>query len=525
MSVDPIRPRESKQDDAKMSDPSSSPPVQSRLPLESSEDEPSAGRPSLLVALILGLFKLVGVALLVYLTYFFTMTFAHRTPPPAPLTEDQRVLAKKAADLREKERKLLSSYGWVNPATKSNVRIPIERAMELIAAEAAAPRAPAVVTAAAPGAGRAITTKPPATYSSAGTIAPATSPAAVVAVAPPAPAGMPPEEMYRAVCMACHEADGKGKIFRLATPSIPDLTDPKWQDSRTDAELQHSILEGKESVIKGVKSTVMLAQKDNLARAHTDVKDMVAFMRAFKGGKQIVLATPGGTPAVTTAPIQIAQNPAPAAPAVSASPTPPTSARPAQSTAAGSARITSNPAPPSAVTVSTPVVAATPASAPAQASNPAVSAAVLPAALPTTNTASTAAQAEKIRAAQATFNTLCIACHGADGRGTAVRAAMPALPNFTSHDWHISKSNNQLASSIMEGKGLMPAWNTQLTADRARDLALYVRSFGAPELMAETAPASAASTAEFDKEMQALRQKFDDIEKQLQALAAASSRP
>ena len=105
MSVDPTRPRESKQDDAKMSDPSSSPPVQSLPPLENSEDEPSAGRPSLLVALILGLFKLVGVALLVYLTYFFTMTFAHRTPPPAPLTEDQRVLAKKAADLREQGKK------------------------------------------------------------------------------------------------------------------------------------------------------------------------------------------------------------------------------------------------------------------------------------------------------------------------------------------------------------------------------------------------------------------------------------
>ncbi len=516
MSVDPTRPRESNQDDVKMSDPSSSPPVQSLPPLESSDDEPSAGRPSLLVALILGLFKLVGVALLVYLTYFFTMTFAHRTPPPAPLTEDQRVLAKKAADLREQEKKLLSSYGWVNPATKSNVRIPIERAMELIAAEAAAPPAPAVVTAAAPGAGRATTTKAPA-----GSTAPSTSPAAVVAVAPPVPAGMPPEEMYRAVCMACHEADGKGKIFRLATPSIPDLTDPKWQNSRSDAELQHSILEGKESVIKGVKSTVMLAQKDNLTRAHTDVKDMVAYIRAFKGGEQIVSVTPGGTPAVTP-PIPIALNPAPAVPAVSASATPPTSASPAQSIAAGSATSTSNPAPPSAVTVSTPVVAATPATAPAQAPTPAASAAVLPAALPT---ASTAAQAEKIRAAQATFNTLCIACHGADGRGTAVRAAMPALPNFTSHDWHTSKSNNQLASSIMEGKGLMPAWNTQLTAERARALALYVRSFGAPELMAETAPASGPSMAEFDNQMQALRQKFDDIEKQLQALAATSPRP
>jgi len=140
-------------------------------------------------------------------------------------------------------------------------------------------------------------------------------------------------------------------------------------------------------------------------------------------------------------------------------------------------------------------------------------------------TVNTAAQAEKIRAAGATFNTLCIACHGPDGRGTAVRVAMPLLPNFTSHDWHTTKSNSQLATSIMEGKGLMPPWNTQLTADRARDLALYVRSFGAPELMAETETASTPSTVEFDSKMQALRQKFDDLEKQLQALAAAPPRP
>jgi hypothetical protein len=102
---------------------------------------------------------------------------------------------------------------------------------------------------------------------------------------------------------------------------------------------------------------------------------------------------------------------------------------------------------------------------------------------------------------------------------------MPALPNFTSHDWHTGKSNHQLASSIMEGKGLMPAWNTQLSADRARDLVLYIRSFGAPELMAESAPGLAPSTMQFDKEMQALQQKFDEIERQLRALATTSPEP
>jgi mono/diheme cytochrome c family protein len=509
MSVGQTSPFESNQDDPKMSDPSTPPPVSSQAQLESSEDEPSAGPSSLLLALILGLFKLVAVGLLVYLTYFFTMTFANRTPPAAPLSEEQKALAEKAEDLRNQGKTLLSSYGWVNPATKSNVHIPIERAMELIAAEAAQPPAPAVVAAPAPGPGAAgtVTTTAPG------------RPAAPIstAAAPPAPAGMPPEEIYRAVCMACHEADGRGKIFRLATPSIPDLTDAKWQASRTDSELQHSILEGKESIVKGVKSTIMVSQKENLARAKTDVKDMVAFMRAFKGGKQVVSATPGGMPApgvpgpVAGGPTQ-GVPPAPAPP-----PSPPTNI--------GTERLAGSPPPQQPAPVSTPPIAGAPAPVAALPSTAAGTGATLPPPLPSASTVDTAAQAEKIRAAGATFNTLCIACHGADGRGTAVRAAMPLLPNFTSHDWHTTKSNSQLATTIMEGKGLMPAWNTQLTADRARDLALYVRSFGAPELMAETPAASSPSTAEFDKEMQSLRQKFDDIEKQLQALAAASPRP
>ncbi len=542
MSVGQTSPFESNQDDPKMSDPSTPPPVSSEAPLESSEEEPSAGQSSLLVALILGLFKLVAVGLLVYLTYFFTMTFANRTPPAAPLSEEQKALAKKAEDLRNQGKKLLSSYGWVNPATKSNVRIPIERAMELIAAEAAQPPAPAVVAAPAAGPGIAATTTPAAspggTTGPAATSAPAVAATPVPAAAPPAPAGMPPEQMYRLVCMACHDTDGRGKIVRLAMPSIPDLTDAKWQASRKDSELEHAILEGEDSIVNGVKLSLMLPMKDKLALAHTDVKDMVVFMRGFKDGKQVVSATPGGTPAPGI-PVQVAQGPAPAVPAA---PAPATSAIPAAATqppvpttaatATSPAATTSAadrlagppPQPPASISNSTPAGAVMTTPAPAQPSPAAGAGVVLPSALPVA-TVNTAAQAEKIRAAGATFNTLCIACHGPDGRGTAVRVAMPLLPNFTSHDWHTTKSNSQLATSIMEGKGLMPPWNTQLTADRARDLALYVRSFGAPELMAETETASTPSTVEFDSKMQALRQKFDDLEKQLQALAAAPPRP
>ena len=78
------------QGDPKMSDPSHIQHSSSSTPIESAEDDAAEPRSTpLLQALILGLFKLVGVGLVVYLTYFFTTMFAHRTPPPAPLSQSR----------------------------------------------------------------------------------------------------------------------------------------------------------------------------------------------------------------------------------------------------------------------------------------------------------------------------------------------------------------------------------------------------------------------------------------------------
>ncbi len=54
--------------------------------------------------------------------------------------------------------------------------------------------------------------------------------------------------------------DGRGTIVRKAMPSIPDLTDAKWQASRTDAELLHSVLEGKGQFMLPMKDKFALAQ-------------------------------------------------------------------------------------------------------------------------------------------------------------------------------------------------------------------------------------------------------------------------
>jgi mono/diheme cytochrome c family protein len=511
--------------------PSSTRPVENR-----GNDASRTQRTSLLVGSILGLFKLVAVALLAYVTYFFTTAFANRTPPAAPLSREQIALAKKAEDLRFEGKKVLSSYGWVDPVTKSRLRIPIDRAMELLLAESARLASPGTELR-----GPGTSTAKPETGAAP---TPATSAVAPAIAAAPgsssAPAGMPPEQMYRLVCMACHDTDGKGKVVRLAMPPIPDFTDPRFHSSRTDAELSHSILEGKESIVGGVKLQLMLSMKDKLTLARTDVKKMVAFIRAFKGGKQVVSPAPSGPTALATDVAQALVPSSPTTPALSPLPRPVVSTGPAPSTTTSTSGPVASvesaspmsriPPPLASATKPAPttppsVVQAT--AAPASTAPASRSVAALPTALPVA-TRNTAARAEKLRMAGGIFSTLCIACHGPDGRGTLVRPAMPPIPDFTSRDWQTSRSSSQLASSILEGKGtFMPTWNGKLTPEQARDLVLYVRSFGGPTVLAaETegeAPA-ALSLVEFDNRIRSLRQQFDEVEKQLQALPAPATR-
>src|SRR5947208_16648252 len=65
----------------------------------------------LAASIVRGLANLFAAGVLVYLTYFFTMFFAHRTPPPTPVSEEARVATKEVEKLRAEERKLLSTYG------------------------------------------------------------------------------------------------------------------------------------------------------------------------------------------------------------------------------------------------------------------------------------------------------------------------------------------------------------------------------------------------------------------------------
>src|SRR5262249_6360715 len=73
------------------------------------------------------------------------------------------------------------------------------------------------------------------------------------------------------------------------------------------------------------------------------------------------------------------------------------------------------------------------------------------------------------------FNRYCIRCHGIDGRGVW---DIPGIPNFTNVRFQASRSDDQLARAIMQGRGaVMPPFRGVLTLEESWALARYLRSF------------------------------------------------
>lgn len=265
-------------------------------------------------------------------------------------------------------------------------------------------------------------------------------------------ADMSPVSVYQNLCFSCHDVTGRGvSDMRKGMPELPDFTSTAWQQTRSDQDLSHSILDG--------KGKFMLPMKAVLGTV--DVKDMVALVRKFKEGKQVIpLEKPKGPgvppPLTPPSPEDIAKIKIPA----------PNPLEP--------------PSPPPAI----------------------------PGDL-----------AERIAHGATMFRQLCSTCHGPDGKGVPqMRLAMHSLPDFTDVAWQKQKTNAELQASILLGKGaFMPAWQASkdapLSADQARDLVAYVRAFG-PAMPMETR----ASDSEFAKNFLRLQQQYDELEKQLQTL-------
>jgi mono/diheme cytochrome c family protein len=84
--------------------------------------------------------------------------------------------------------------------------------------------------------------------------------------------------VYRSFCLECHDNDGRGGVMRDVLPEVPDFTSVKWHAAKKDAELVHSILEGKGKAMPRMKHKV----------SSTEVRNLVVFVRAFQSGNQVV---------------------------------------------------------------------------------------------------------------------------------------------------------------------------------------------------------------------------------------------
>ena len=240
-------------------------------------------------------------------------------------------------------------------------------------------------------------------------------------------------EVYRAACLECHDHDGGGGVARDLFPKVPDFRDPAWQSSRSDGDLTRSILEGKGKSMPRMKSKL----------GSVEPLQMVAFIRAFRGGKQVVEDEPEPAGVSLEAPVESKLR---------------------------SRRF------------------------------PAMAEGVVPG----------RAAAEK------DFRRFCAQCHEHSGQGAAMRANLPAIPDFTRREWQTSRTDARLRISILEGKGKdMPSFRGKIEPDRARVLVDYVRTLGPPR--AKEMPSGWQG---FDEELQKLEREFESLRNRARKLSS-----
>jgi len=283
-----------------------------------------------------------------------------------------------------------------------------------------------------------------------------------------------PRYIFGTLCFSCHDINGKGiASLRASMPGLPDFTDTPWQKSRTDADLSHSILEGKGMFMRSMKTEL----------GTVDVKQMVALVRGFEGGKQIIEPEPVKKVGIPIPGSEEYPDPLPVDGVALAANT------------VGLLGSASGHGPFLAASALLPTIALAPDTEP-----------------PVTQSAEEAA---RIRMGANIYRQFCIACHGPDGTGSIMRSGMPMIPNFTSEGFYKQHTDAQIRASILEGKGgLMPANRGRgVTEDNARDLVAYLRGVFGPKSLGI---GFKGSDKEFDRAVRTLERQLEDLHKEMQ---------
>ncbi len=102
------------------------------------------------------------------------------------------------------------------------------------------------------------------------------------------------------------------------------------------------------------------------------------------------------------------------------------------------------------------------------------------------NAAAAGGQAAGVVPGKQTYDTYCVACHGANGAadGAAAQAMNPKPRNLTDKAWQAKVTDEHLAKVIKEGgpavglSATMAPWGAVVSDAELKNLVQYVRSFG-----------------------------------------------
>jgi mono/diheme cytochrome c family protein len=126
----------------------------------------------------------------------------------------------------------------------------------------------------------------------------------------------------------------------------------------------------------------------------------------------------------------------------------------------------------------------------------------------------------KERAARQLFQQHCTKCHVKDGSGNLGRPSFPDIPDFTAPSWQAQRSDKELLTSILEGKGDdMPAFAKKIKREQARDLVDYVRSFAPGKERTKKEKQEKPDSPGLDERFRRLQKEMDELFRQYRALS------
>jgi ubiquinol-cytochrome c reductase cytochrome b subunit len=383
-----------------------------------------------------------------------------------------------------------------------------------------------------------------------------TEPAQVVAQAPapPEPAGpiqrADVARVYNENCLACHGVNGSGLQIRKNMPTIPDFTSLAWQLSQTDLEIAHRIQDGNEPL--------MPAYRDRLSQQQ--ILALTVYVRAFAVVPEAVGLKPGPLPAKPPPEPGAQMNAEQVYRAYclgchdgngkgtigkKAMPTIPdfTQAKWKRTDEEIAQAIQEGQVGDRKLKFMTPmkdklgqtdvrdmiklvrafgkgkVVEPESEDLPeGPGAEPKIVKEVKKP-LPKKPPPPSAEEAARRRLATRQYRQYCLTCHGSDGKGLAMKADMPTIPDFSVRAWQASVSNDQLTASILDSKGQMPGFRAYVSEEQAQNLTAYVRQFG-PEL-----PPPEEGDSDFEKRFREVQAHWYEMQRQLRELSKPPRSP